>query len=188
MKIPNTETHQLPTLAVGARFCSRTHPTLFIAEEGQANQGDLALAFQMIEIAAGCGADGIEFQLGLAADLYVKQHEGFKIYQQREFSADSIKDLIAAAHEKGLLFQATCLSERLIPLVVDHDADMLVLNATDLNNPRMLDALSDCGKPFMLATLLGTLNEISWAVERVRSRGAEQFGLLQFSCNFFSFS
>jgi N,N'-diacetyllegionaminate synthase len=178
MNQPNYASNELPSITIGSHLCNREKPALFIAEEGQANQGNLDLAFKMIDIAADCGADGIEFQLGLAADLYVKQHEGFGLYQEREFSAEAIKALVDATHAKGMLFQAACLSEKLIPFTIENSADTLVINATDLNNPRMLDAVAASGLPFFIATLLGTLDEIGWAVDRVRSHGAENFGLL----------
>ncbi|MCP4611908.1 MAG: hypothetical protein GY845_24660, partial [Planctomycetes bacterium] len=57
-----------PYLQIGGRRCNRTTPALMIAEEGQANQGDFEFALKMIDIASDCGADGIEFQLSIAAD------------------------------------------------------------------------------------------------------------------------
>ena len=56
------------TLRVGDREIGPGHPTFFIAEEGQANQGNLDLALQMIRVAAWAHADAIEFQLAIADD------------------------------------------------------------------------------------------------------------------------
>lgn len=151
---------------------------MLIAEEGQANQGDFRLALKMIDLAAECGADGIEFQLAFAADLYVDSHDGFRLYKARELSPAMIAELISATHAKGMLFQAACLSERLVDIVASQGADILLANATDLNNPRMLDVLAACGKPFLIATLMGTLEEIDWAVSRVQAKSARNFGLL----------
>ena len=174
----STNKDNIPFMNIGIHRCSRLDPTLLIAEEGQANQGDVKVALEMIDLAAECGADGIEFQLSIAGDLYVSNHDGYRLYKEREFSPEVIEELIRVAHSKDMFFQTACLSERLIDIVVEKGADVLVLNATDLNNPRMLDALSSCGKPFFIATLMGTMEEIDWAVSRVRGNGATDFGLL----------
>lgn len=165
-------------MQVGEHCCSRQDPTLLVAEEGQANEGDLEFALKMIDLAANCGADGIEFQLTIAADLYISSHAGFQLYKKREFAPTIIGELISAVHAKNMFFQAACLSEKLVDIVVEKGADVLISNATDLNNPRMLDALAGCGRPFFIATLMGTMEEIDWAVSRVRRNGATNFGLL----------
>jgi sialic acid synthase SpsE len=173
-----TDHHNSPSLQIGTHRCSRQDPTLLVAEEGQANQGDFKLALKMVDLAADCGADGIEFQLSIASDLYIRSHQDFQLYKKREFKPANIKELISAAHHRGMFFQATCLSEKLIDAVVTAGADILVLNATDLNNPRMLDALAVCGRPFLVATLMGTIEEIDWAVSRLHARGASDFATL----------
>lgn len=165
-------------MQIGGHRCSRNDPTLLVAEEGQANQGDFEFALKMVDLAADCGADGIEFQLSIAADLYISTHDGFQLYKRREFTSTIIGELISAAHAKDIFFQAACLSDKLVDVVVALGADVLVMNATDLNNPRMLDALAVCGRPFLISTLIGTIEEIGWAVSRVHARGASNFALL----------
>lgn len=171
-------TNDIPSIQIGEHRCSRQDPALLVAEEGQANQGDFKFALKMIDLAADCGADGIEFQLSIASDLYVHSHNGFQLYKKREFKPAIIKELISATHARGMFFQAACLSDKLVDAVVKMGADALVLNATDLNNPRMLDALAVCGRPFLIATLMGTIEEIDWAVSRLLARGASNFALL----------
>lgn len=167
-----------PSIQIGKHYCSRSDPTLMIAEEGQANQGDFELALRMVDTASNCGADGIEFQLVIADDLYISTHEGFAIYKPREFTETQIEELISVVHGKNMLFQAACLSDKLVGPVALMGADVLTMNATDLNNPRMLNALSRCGKPFLIATLMGTIKEIDWAVSYIRNQGTNRFAIL----------
>ncbi|NQS89069.1 N-acetylneuraminate synthase family protein [Patescibacteria group bacterium] len=151
---------------------------MIFAEEGQANQGDFSLALKMIEIAAQVGADGIEFQLALADDLYIKSDPGYELYLQREFSSYQIKELVETAKSFGLTFQAACFSPKLVDICVDVGVDVFCINAMDFNNPVMLDAISDSGLPFWLSTLMGTLEEIDWAVDRIVQRTSTTFGIL----------
>ncbi|MBI9082620.1 MAG: N-acetylneuraminate synthase family protein [Desulfobacterales bacterium] len=164
-------------LKIGNKICSDENP-LYIAEEGQANQGDVDLAFKMINLASDAGADGIEFQLFWAEDMYARNHEGYQIYKQNELSEDIILKLIQVTKDKNLLFQAACLSPRMTSFCASAGVDSFVINATDLNNPEMLDAVCKTGKPFWLATLMGTEEEVDWAVRYLKMEGAENFGIL----------
>jgi N,N'-diacetyllegionaminate synthase len=164
-------------LKIGNKTCSEKSP-LYIAEEGQANQGDFELAQRMIDLAAESGADGIEFQLFWAEDMYAKNDSGFDIYKRNELSEENIKILIKKTKEKGLIFQAACLSTKMVDLCLREGVDVFVINASDLNNPQMLDAVQSTGLPFWLATLMGTEEEIDWAVQYLNKQGCTKFGIL----------
>jgi len=166
------------TLKFADKECGEGLPPLMLAEEGQANQGSFDIALKMIGIAAKAGADGIEFQLGLADDLYIKSDPGYKVYLRREFSYGQICDLVTTTKSKGLVFQAACLSHKLVDMCVKAGADSFCINAMDLNNPIMLDAVAASNRPFWLATLMCTIEEIDWAVSHLRRRGAADFGIL----------
>lgn len=151
---------------------------LMFAEEGQANQGDINFAFKMIDIAYKAGANGIEFQLGIADDLYFPDDEGFNIYKQREFDEFQIKDLVDYTHSKNMIFQVAPLSNNIIDLLKKCGTDVFTINAMDLTNPFMLDAVSESNKPFWLATLMGREDEIDWSINYLNSKKNNQFGLL----------
>ncbi len=165
-------------LRIGERLVGDGHEPIMFAEEGQANQGDFTVAVDMCKKAAAAGADGIEFQLFLADDMYIQSDPGHAIYRSRELSEAQIRDLIKIAHGEGLLFQAASLSTRIIELCADASADVFCVNATDLTNPAIIDAVIAAGRPFWLATLMATMEEIDWAVGYVKSRGAADFGIL----------
>jgi N,N'-diacetyllegionaminate synthase len=164
-------------LKIGNRICSENNP-LFIAEEGQANQGDLNLALKMIDLAFDSGADGIEFQLFYAKDMYILNHRGYQIYKEAELKKAEIIQLIKKTKEKKLVFQAACLSPELVDLCAEEGVDAFVINATDLNNPEMLDAVKSTRIPFWLATLMGTEEEIEWTVNYLSKKGSDNFGIL----------
>lgn len=142
----------------------------FIVEEGQANLGDFDKALEMIEAVAGTGADAIEFQLARAADFYVESAPGFKIYREREFSDEQHRELIGRAKDKGMAFIAAALSHRLVEPLAKAGCDAFNINASDLTNPQMIDAVVDSGRPFFLSLLFAREEEINWAVERVRKK------------------
>ena len=154
------------------------HKKVMFAEEGQANQGDFKFALKMIDLIGEAGADGIEFQIGIAEDLYISSDEGYDIYKKREFEEGQIKDLIDYTHSKNLVFQVAPLSTRIISSLVNYGSDVFTINAMDVNNPFMLDAVAESEKPFWLATLMSTVDEIDWAVDYLLQKGAREFGIL----------
>lgn len=153
-------------------------PIYFTVEEGQANLGNFDKALKMIDVAAETGADAIEFQLAIASDFYIKSHKGFRIYSEREFPAGQLAQLVSHTKEKQIDLVVAPFSTRLIDIMAKLDCRAFNINASDLNNPDILDAVSDSGKPFFLSLLLSSENEIEWAIERISRRRSPNFGLL----------
>ena len=150
----------------------------FVVEEGQANLGNFNKALQMIDFASETGANAIEFQLAIASDFYIKSHKGFDIYSEREFSKDQIAQLVNHTKEKKIDLIVAPFSSKLIDILNKLDCAAFNINASDLNNPDILDAVSDSGKPFFLSLLLANEKEIEWAITRITRRSSPSFGLL----------
>lgn len=165
-------------MRIGNSVVGEGRPTLMFAEEGQANQGDICIALKMCKTALAAGADGIEFQLFLANDMYVTSDPGYGIYKSRELSNSQIRELVAETHKLGLLCQVAGLSPKIIELAAEAGADVFCVNATDLTNPVIIDAVAATGKPFWLATLMANLEEIDWAVNYALARSSSDIGLL----------
>lgn len=150
----------------------------FVIEEGQANLGDFEKALSMIDYAADAGADAIEFQLARADDFYVKNHPGYEIYSKREFSETQLIELVSKAKEKDMEIIAVPLSHKLVNPLVKAGCSAFNINASDLTNPDIIDAVIDSGLPFFLSLPLATEEEIDWAVNRIRKSCDDIFILL----------
>ena len=150
----------------------------YIIEEGQANLGSFDKALQMIAAAAETGANAIEFQLAIASDFYISSHQGFNIYLEREFSPDQLYQLVTYTKEKEIDIVVAPFSSKLIDIVTKLDCTAFNINASDLNNPDILDAVSESGKPFFLSLLLANEQEIDWAIRRITRRRSPNYGLL----------
>ena len=170
--------NQVTSLTMGGRLLGPGHPPIMIAEEGQANQGDLNIALQMCDKAKEANADGIEFQFFLADDMYIQDNAGYKIYKQRELAIEQIKLVVEYAKSLGLLVQIAGLSPKVIQFCASIGVDSFCINATDLNNPQILDAVVDTGSVFWIATLMATLEEIDECVNYLHRKSSIHFGLL----------
>ena len=169
----------MSTIKIGDKIIGDGRQPLMIAEEGQANQGDFEVAKKMCEIAAKSGADGIEFQLFLAKDMYIPSDEGYSIYKERELTIEQIEELVNIAHGHSLIFQVAGLSPEIIKKCAIAGTDVFIVNATDLTNPIIINAVVETGKPFFLATLMGSMEEIDWAVDyALKKSSSSNIGIL----------
>ncbi|MCX5696449.1 MAG: N-acetylneuraminate synthase family protein [Candidatus Omnitrophica bacterium] len=150
----------------------------FVVEEGQANQGNFKKALLMIDAAAMSGADAIEFQLARAGDFYIRSDQGYRIYLKREFKNEQIKRLIEYTKSKRMEFIAVPLSHRLIEPLAKAGCSAFNINASDLTNPDIIDAVAASGMPFFLSLLLATQKEIDWAIKRMKKNKALNYALL----------
>lgn len=145
----------------------------FIIEEGQFNLGDYQSAINMIDLASMTGANAIEFQLAYAEDFYTIKSKGYQIYKKREFSDTQLAGLVDYSTEKGLDFVATCLSHKLVSKMAKFNISAYNLNASDINNFFILDAILETGLPFFVSTPLATMNEITEVVNRIDKRSSK---------------
>ncbi len=161
-----------------------------IAEAGVNHNGDEALAMQLVEIAAACGADAVKFQT-FSADKLVAKGTAKASYQEREtgdgdqHSMLRALELSDAAHAR--LAQA-CLQHRIEFMSTPFDesaADMLLrlgmrrikVPSGELTNLPFLRFLSAKGVPLILSTGMADLGEIDTAVKTVKDIWA-QIGLV----------
>src|SRR3989338_909419 len=166
-RMDNLESVEVPVrMRIGSKEIG---PSLFFsAEEGQANLGDFQMALTMVDIAADAGVDAIEFQLARAADFYVASHPGDEKYAKREFSDAQHRALVERAHHRGIAFIAAPLSHKLIPSLRQVGCDAFDINASDLTNPDIIDAVVASDLPFFLSVPMATHEEIRWAIDRIR--------------------
>lgn len=165
-------------IRIGNRIIGDGETSFFSIEEGQANWGHFKTALKMVELAAEAGADGIDFQLARADDFYVKNHPDHQSYRQREFSDDQLLTLVSYVRQSGIEMIVTPLSHKIIQPLADAGCSAFNINASDLTNPDVIDAVIKTGLPFFLSLPLATEEEINWAVHRIMKRGAERFMLM----------
>jgi N,N'-diacetyllegionaminate synthase len=158
----------------------------FVIEEGVANWGNYQKAINMIDAIADCGADAVEFQVFNAADFVIKSHPSHKVLSEIELSEKEWKGLINHAHQRNLIFIATALCHTMIEMLVSLGCDAFNINATDINNPDVVDMVVKSKRPFFISVPLATESEIDWILERVIRNGAKEYAILHGQHTMFS--
>ncbi|MFH2143392.1 MAG: N-acetylneuraminate synthase family protein [Bacteroidota bacterium] len=156
-----------------------SNDSYFWVEEGQASLGDFETAKKFIDAASEIGADGIEFQLAIPEEFYVDSHPYIEHYRKIQYTNQQLVELINHSRNRGIDFIATILSSSLVPFLTKSGCNAFVINASDINNPGIIDPVIESKLPFFISLPLASSEEIDWIVNRCKSKGVENYVLMQ---------
>lgn len=167
-----------------------------IAEIGSNHNGDMTLAFRLIDEAKKAGADCVKFQSWSKDTVFSR-----KTYDDNYFLADDYRNrtdytleeiveeysidfeqhyLLKAYCEKvGIDFASTPFSYGEVDLLVDElDVPFVKVASMDLNNLPFLGYIAQKRKPVVLSTGLGSLADVDEAVRCLEENGCKEIVLL----------
>jgi N,N'-diacetyllegionaminate synthase len=162
-----------------------------IAEAGVNHNGDLALAHQLVDVAADSGADAVKFQTFDAAKLvsstaattpYQRERGGsedqMSMLQALTLPKDAWVELQRHAEDRGIAFLSTPFDLDSADLLVAMGVPALKISSGELTTLPFLQALSGLGTTLLMSTGMGTAAEVDAAV--AACEGAP--GLVLFHC------
>ena len=162
-----------------------------IAEIGHNHQGSLENAKELFAEAARCGANAVKLQKRDNRSLYTREffnkpYENENSYgptyglhrEALEFDRAQYEELKACAAELGVTFFATAFDFQSAELLADLDMPAYKIASGDLTNTPLLRAVAEIGKPMILSTGGGTLDDVRRAYDCVAEINP-QVGLLQ---------
>jgi N-acetylneuraminate synthase len=175
--------------AIGGVALRRDRPFL-IAEAGVNHEGSLARAFEMVDAAAGAGADMIKFQSYKAETLasrespayWDRRHEPaesqFALFQRYDgFDVEQYRKLYERCEARGILFGATCFDLRFVD-ALDALLPCHKIASADITNVPLLRRVAGKGKPVLLSTGASHLGEVEAALRWLDDGGAPAVGVL----------
>jgi len=137
---------------------------LLVAEIGNNHEGDPATALQMVAAAADAGADAVKVQV-IDPERLVNKSQIERIEQLSRFrlGMPTLTQMAEAARARGIGFLASAFDEdslgRISSLV-----DGIKIASGDLDFTTLISAAAEMGKPVILSTGMGTLEEVGQAV------------------------
>jgi sialic acid synthase SpsE len=159
------------------RLVGPGEPALVVAEIGQNHNGSLALAEQLVDVAAWAGADAVKLvKRDLASELssdaarkpYLSPHSFGLTYGEHrralELSADDHAALACRAREHGLLYFCTACDLPSAQLLDSLGVDVFKIASRDLANLPLLECVARLGRPIFLSTGMSQFDEIDAAV------------------------
>lgn len=164
-----------------------------IAEAGDNHNGDVSLAYKLIDVAKESGADAVKFQTFITEEIiskdaemaeYQKKNTGveesqFDMVKKLELSFDDFKNLQEYCHKIGIKFMTTAFDLRSVDFVVNElKLDILKIPSGEITNYPYLVACAKTNLPILLSTGMCNLEEIEQAIEVIRTNGNSKITLL----------
>ena len=173
-----------------------TSRTLIIAEAGVNHNGDLALARQLIDVAAVAGADLVKFQTFTADRLatrtaqradYQNRSTGTKESQHEMLSRLELTDamhheLIAHCATRKIGFFSTGFDIESVDLLVRHGQNHFKIPSGEITNLPYLRHIGRLGKCVILSTGMANLGEIEAAIDALEAAGTPRAMLTVLHC------
>lgn len=170
--------------------------TLVIAEAGVNHNGDLQLAFQLVEAAAQAGADVVKFQTfraqGLATDQadkasYQKETTGgsenqLTMLQKLELTPEHHVQLIDHSQACGIEFLSTAFDPVSIDLLASLNLKRWKIPSGEITNLPYLRKIGSLKRPVILSTGMANLGEIESAIDVLEQAGASRNQITVLHC------
>jgi sialic acid synthase len=151
-----------------------------IAEIGHNHQGSVDQAKELFAEAARCGASAVKLQKRDNPGLYTREafnrpYENENSYgptyglhrEALEFGRAEYQELKAYAAELGITFFATAFDFKSAELLADLDMPAYKIASGDLTNTPLLRFVAELGRPMIVSTGGGTLDDVRRAYDTI---------------------
>jgi len=178
-------------IQIGNAIIDDDNPVYVIAEIGNNHNGDIALAYRLVDEAKKAGADCAKFQLRDMESMYRKAAAGSAGEDLgAEYTLDLLSRFQLSTDDMFKVFDY-CKNQGITPLCTPWDAASLdalerygmpayKVASADLTNHELLEKLAKTDKPLLCSTGMSSEAEIKDAIALFKRHGA-QFVLLH--CN-----
>ena len=152
-----------------------------IAEIGHNHGGSLETCKQLFRAAAECGANAVKLQKRDNAGLYTKEmfnrpYDNENSYgptygthrEALEFGRAEYEELKAYAAELGITFFSTAFDFKSAEFLADLDMPAYKIASGDLTNTPLLRFVAEIGKPMIVSTGGGTMDDVRRAYDCAR--------------------
>jgi len=173
-------------ISLAEETLSNPSKCFIIAEAGVNHNGNIELAKKLIDVAVEAKADAIKFQTFKSENLvtpntslaeYQKENLGseqnqLSMLKKLELNHKDFKELKEYCDKKGIMFLSTPHTEDAIDFL-DKLVPIFKLGSGDLNNLPFLEKIAKKGKPIILGTGMGTLEEVKEARDTIKKYNKE---------------
>ena len=165
------------TVTIGDKTVGAGHPTYVIAEIGLNHNGDVGIAKQLIDIAAGAGCDAVKFQKRTPLICVPEEQRSverdtpwgrmtYLDYRYRvEFEDEQYAEIDNYCAKVGVQWFASPWDVPSVAFLEKFGAVTHKVASASLTDLELLTALRETGKPIICSTGMSTLEEIDKAVE-----------------------
>lgn len=172
--------------------------TYIIAEAGVNHNGDINLAYKLIDAAKEVGVDCIKFQTFKTENLVTKtakkaeyqventknNDSQFAMLKKLELSYDDFKSLKEYCDKIDIEFMSTPFDNDSVNLLEKLNMKTYKISSGDITNKPFLEYVASKNKPIILSTGMCTMDEVQEAVSWIEKAGNKQITLLHCTSNY----
>jgi sialic acid synthase SpsE len=156
----------------------------FVAELNTSHFGNLSIARDMILEAKNSGCDCVKFQSWSEESLYSK---GFykdnpiakRMFKKFSLNTEELNELVEYCRQVDIGFASTPYSHAEVDFLVDKcDVPFIKVASMDLNNHPFLEHIGSAGKPVVLSTGMGSIEEVDSAIKVLEDAGCKEICIL----------
>jgi len=174
-------------VSLGDKRVGPGQPCFVIAEAGVNHNGDMSLAYRLVDAAVEAGADAIKFQAFITEDLITPAapKAGYQVETTGElgsqYSMLKALELSGAQHralkeycdQKGISYLCTPYENASADMLDALGVAAYKIASTDTTNTPFLRHVAGKGRPVLLSTGMSTLAEVEQALAALRSGGLQ---------------
>lgn len=168
--------------------------SVLIIAEISANHGqDFGLAVEMVKAAKECGADAVKFQAYTPETLTINADNEYFSIEHPKWGGQTLYELYEKAYTPwewfpklkkvadglGVLFLCTAFDKTSVDMLEGLDIAAHKIASFELIDLPLIEYAAKTGKPLIISTGMGSLEEIQDAVESARQNGTEELILLK---------
>jgi len=175
-------------MKIGRRAIGPEHPPLVIAEIGINHGGDLAVAREMVRLAAGAGCEMIKHQTHIVEDEMTEEAKAifppnadvsiWEVMERCALSREDEAELKRYTESLGLIWISTPFSRAAADFLEELDVPAYKIGSGEADNLPLIRHIARKGKPVIMSTGMQTIETIRASVAILDGAGID-YALLE---------
>lgn len=185
-------------IQVNGRTIGEGYPAYIIAEMSGNHAGSMERAKEIIRAAKECGADCIKIQTYTPDTLTIDCHNQYFQVENGTWEGENLyslygkaytpwewqKELKEEAQRVGIDFLSTPFDKTSVDFLEEMGMEFYKIASFEMIDLPLLRYIASKGKPIIMSTGMGTLEEIRESVEAIKACGNEQIALMKCSSSY----
>jgi N,N'-diacetyllegionaminate synthase len=178
-------------------YYKKNSPTIIIAEAGVNHNGNIKLAFKLIDMAKRCGADFIKFQTSIPS-MHISKYALKAKYQIKNtgntqnqlemskkitLSYSDFKKLSNYCKKKKINFLSTAFDLQSIDFLKSLKMKFFKIPSGEITNLPYLSKIGKLKKKIIISTGMSNINEINQALQILIKNGTNKKNITVMQCN-----